>query len=206
MANCCYYDLRAYGKTETVNKCMEFIKSHSPEYEVHDEKLSEDGKTRDVYAHGWCKWSATCAWNLDKFTNQLYLKGVKNVKTNRPREFADKFMQEIAQQIIEESAKNESLLDIKDDISIELYTEEEGMGFAEHYILVNGEIKLDDTRHYEEIYDDEEEFIGHSGGFKVYDFDFDVNKQIPEYDGKPEQYKIEDDKIIKLDDASKDSD
>ena len=186
MANCCYYDLRAYGKTETVDKAMEFIKSHSPEYEVHDEKLSEDGKTRDVYAHGWCKWSATAAWNLDKYAPFDELFG----------EDIDALLKEI----IDERKTLPSLLEIKDDISIELYTEEDGMGFAEHYIIVNGEIKLDDTRHYEEVYDDEEEFIGHSGGFKVYDFDFDVNKQIPEYDGKPEQYNVVDGKIIKSDD------
>lgn len=186
MANCCYYDLRAYGKTETVDKAMEFIKSHSPEYEVHDEKLSEDGKTRDVYAHGWCKWSATSAWNLDKYAPFDELFG----------EDIDVLLKEI----LDERKALPSLLEIKDDISIELYTEEDGMGFAEHYIIVNGEIKLDDTRHYEEIYDDDEEFIGHSGGFKVYDFDFDVNKQIPEYDGTPEQYNVVDGKIIKSDD------
>jgi hypothetical protein len=179
MANCCYYDLRAYGKTKTVDKAMEFIKSHSPEYEVHDEKLSEDGKTRDVYAHGWCKWSATCAWNLDKYAPFDELFG----------EDIDPLLKEL----VDERKASPSLLEIKDDISIELYTEECDMGFAEHYIIVNGEIKLDDTRHYEEIYDDEtDDFIGHRGGFKLYDFDFKVDKQIPEYNDEVDHHRIMD--------------
>lgn len=191
MANCCYYDLRAYGKTESVDSALNFIKDHSPEVEIRDEGISNNGETKDVYAHGWCKWSATCAWNLDKYDpfNGLF-GGITN---------------SLLKEIADEHKISPSLLDIKDDVSIEIYTEECDMGFAEHYILVNGEIKLDDTRHYEEIYDDDIDFIGRRGGFKLYDFDFKVDKQIPEYDDEAEHHRIMDDKI-KLDDVSKDAD
>lgn len=181
MANNCVYDIRLFGKPESVDEAIKFVKDRSLETEIHDESISDEGKTKDVYIHGCCKWSAKASWRLDKHKMKEYHEELSEALADcKPEDITQ--TDKLALKSSKTLSECESLLDIKDNIFIELYTEddEDYVSNAEHYIITDGNVKLDDTRlQHVEFNENEEEYK--VGGFKVYTFDFDVNKNIPEH-------------------------
>ena len=165
MAIRCYYYARVYGCAESVKKVLDFIIGHSYETEIYDTTKS-DNKI-NTYVRGSCKSSVVFAWNLEKYISILL----------------DRYLKEWINTVDDTNSTPDSLIGIKDDISIEIYTKECDMGFAEHYIIINGDIKLNDVREYHEECSDTGDYIIYKGGFKVHDFDFDANKDVPSYDG-----------------------
>ena len=183
MANNCFYDMRVAGKKETVESVIEFVKNHSYDgCDVYDENESSTEYEKDVFINGDVKWSVMTAWNTDKYYDQSRTSfAITTSKGEKVAGVTDTELQERIMRAEEERRKGPSILDFKDDINIEIYSEESGMGFAEHFIIKNGEIVVDDTRHFSEIYNEENDTIIRKGGYAVYDFDFNPDKEIPTY-------------------------
>lgn len=183
MANNCFYDMRVAGKKETVESVIEFVKNHSYDgCDVYDENEPSAEYEKDVFINGDVKWSVMTAWNTDKYYK--YPRSEFAISTSKGDKVAgvtDTELQERIMRADEERRKGPSILDFKDGVSIEIFSEESGMGFAEHFIIKNGEIVVDDTRHFSEIYNEEDDTITQKGGYAEYDFDFNPDKEIPTY-------------------------
>jgi hypothetical protein len=186
MANNCFFSMRASGTTEAVDRVIDFLNTHhydGCDIEDANDMYSADGYEKTITAYGDVKWAVLTAWNMHKYNND-----------------PDYMAPDDAPEPIKTTLKNlekrriegESILDIK-DVNIEVYSEECGMGFAEHYIAKDGKLVLDDTRTYTEEFhefgDDEAcgEHTIYNGGYAEQILDFDETKEIPAYDHYIEQ-------------------
>lgn len=191
MANCCYYNMRVFGKPKTVIAVYNFINDHSPECEIYDstpgdvnlESVDEELTELDLYLNGWAKWSCMSAWNMDKYRYDQFITDTITRKAAEgvPLDEHEKFAMERIKAMKKEKLESPSLLDFKDNVSIEIFSEEAGMGFAEHYILINGGFRIDDCRNFYEHYDEENDKVILNGGYMDYDFNFDILKKVREY-------------------------
>jgi hypothetical protein len=102
------------------------------------------------------------------------------VKDDTRDEIFDKVLQNLEKNRIE----NPSLLDIKGDYILEVFSEEPGNSFQEHYIVKNGELVIDDCRDYREEWDEEHNISYLYGGYRDWKLDFDKDKDIPEWEGE----------------------
>lgn len=171
----CKYNMRVAGKTEVVDAVIAYVKSHSySNFRIYDEFFSTTVENqsayekKDVYITGDVKQSVLGAWNMHKYNSCVIPDGasesIKNYIKNSEKSRLEK----------------DSILDIK-GVDIEIYSVhvdecemEPENGFAEHYILKDGKIVLDDIRTYSEhtIY---------NGGYAECLLDFDETKEIPTY-------------------------
>lgn len=143
MPNYCGYDMKVIGVKEKVE---EFIKVLKADYSysnnnfsfdrhmfrvfdaaVYDEEINDDNYI--AYINGNCAWSvATCM-----FENGYY----KDVKERFPDIFR-------GTTVVDESKKLQ--------LKIEIFSEECGMCFQEHYLIDNGNIKIDESVDWQEYY------------------------------------------------------
>lgn len=185
MANCCSYKACVKGKPDIVDKVVKYIADHSydgdPEIEVdypYDEELGV--RIKIVTLNGVCKWSVFTAFNLEKYSPLYTI-----YETEKYDDPDTKWMIDTANEIHKQHVESPSILDIRgdndDDYTIEIFSEESGMGFAEHYILSAGKIILDECRDFYEVFDEKTETTMLTGGFIYLDFTFDPTHVIPEY-------------------------
>lgn len=183
MANNCFFNARLIGKGDVVDKVSEWIKNHtydSCEFvesagpPISDKILTDFEHDTDICIYGDVKWSVLSAWNLDK----------KNPKSPYNIDSAtSEIMKKTLQNLENKRVHGESLLDFTEGYMIEIYSEESGMGFQEHYIIKNGEVLVDDCRHWSEGYNEDTDESYPVGGFKEFISDFNPDKIIPEWDG-----------------------
>ena len=184
MANNCTYEMRIAGKKETVEKIYEFAKEHSYTFcEIFmelDPNIEEESEYEaDMRICGDVKWSIVAAWNMDKY---------------KPR---DKYIEEalkdpgtpvniktLYSNMEEERIHGPSILDVKGEYIFEIFSEEAGNSFQEHYIVKNGELLVDDAREYLEYWIEEDETETLNGGYSEWKLDFDINKEIPPWDNE----------------------
>ena len=150
MPNYCYYQMKVVGKKENVE---EFIKVMQADYDYSEMKFSFDrhmgGRVFEAYVDefkeiekgnyaalisGDCAWSVVCCMFDGALTyhNDLKTRHPENCKsTTIPIE-------------------SENL-----DLDIEIFSEESGMCFQEHYLVRKGVIEIDDCVDYNEYYVEE---------------------------------------------------
>lgn len=152
MPNYCSYSMCVKGKKENVE---EFIKVIEADYNYHTMEFSYDRHlfrvfeayyneveemadgTWQVIIDGNCAWSVgSCMF--DSHSSSYY----NTIKSDYPDEFRGTTVP------IESERLN---------LSIEIYSEECGMGFQEHYVVVNGDVICEECVDYYEYWLDEYE-------------------------------------------------
>lgn len=159
-----YFNARIAGNTNEVDKAFDFIKTHSLDVMIYDENTSSEYE-KDISVEGACEHSVCVAWNVDKYASTTKVS-------------ASEGLQQIVDEINEESAEADSIMDIKGNVSIEVFAEENDVGFQEHYLIKNNTLLINDEREYSE--DDTPEGTRQVGGYATWDLDFNENKVIPE--------------------------
>ena len=187
MANSCFFNARIAGKKEDVDKVFDFIKEHACSAEVYDTE-EESEYEEDFYISGEVKWSLSGAWNFDKLKDIEQIKkemAEANRKAGLPEDNSSPYIK-----MLEYHKTIPSIFDIKGEYNIEAYSEETGNEFQEHIIIKNGDLILDDSRSWHEKFDIDSEISTSFGGYKTWDYDFVVDKQIDEWNGESEDFFI----------------
>ena len=135
MPNYCNYEMKILGSKKSIQRviaCLEadynYIEgkpSHKHFFRVfdvfYDEPTKVEKDTYEIFISGDCAWSVYCCMCSG---NHTYYKSCKE-------EHPEIFM-------------GTTLLEQSRDCEIEVFSEEEGMAFSEHYIFKNGEMLVDD--------------------------------------------------------------
>lgn len=138
MANDCYYEMKIKGSENSILRVLACLTTGYA-YNEHKKPLHKhffrifdadtDGKMEDngdgtftAFIYGYCAWSV---WSCMCSGNSTYYDSVK-------RSYPNIFM-------------GTTLLEQSKDCEIEVFSEEEGMGFSEHYIFKNGECLCETT-------------------------------------------------------------
>lgn len=176
MANECEYSACVRGEPKVVDELVAWMEDHTREL-ISKDVLSDTETEKTVNLDGYCRWSVWSAWNIEKYSDVKVT--YEASATDDPKTVK---MIELANKIHKQQLEDESILDIKGNYELEVYSSECGMGFAEHYIFKDGKILLDNCRDYSEFYDEEKDTVTLNGGFAYYTFKFDPTLDIPRYD------------------------
>lgn len=137
MPNYCEYQMRIKGSQKAINRvvaCLQTDYDYSigkpahkhffRVFDCYDEDGFEDNKdgTFTKFVWGFCAWSVS----------SCMLKGQYSYYDECKEDYGKNFMGTT----LDEQSK---------DCTIEVFSEEPGMGFSEHYIFQNGICELDDT-------------------------------------------------------------
>lgn len=137
MPNYCNYEMKIKGSKDAIKRVLECLKADynytigKPEhkhffrvFDVYDDEEMEDNGdgTFTQFVYGDCAWSVYCCMCSGDHTYY------NSLKESHP----DIFM-------------GTDLVEQSQDCEIEVFSEEEGMEFSEHYIFKNGECLCDDT-------------------------------------------------------------
>jgi len=138
MPNYCDYEMKIKGSKEAIERVLACLKANynygegKPEhkhffrvfgaYESDEMEKNDDG-TYTLFVYGDCAWSVSSCMLDGAFSYYELLK----------KDYPDIFMGTT----LEEQSK---------DCEIEVFSEEPGMCFSEHYIFKNGECICDDTQ------------------------------------------------------------
>lgn len=162
MANYCYFNLKAKGKKKDIEKLYEVLSNHynyvdgvNIEKTVHlsrifdcgmldDEILEEDGMYNCTF-EGNCAWSVICCMFSGDHT------------------YYDDYKERFKENCM---ATTIPMLSKELDLDIEIFSEEPGCGFMEHFLVRKGEIEIEDCVDYEETYDEETDEYGSEGGLE----------------------------------------
>lgn len=157
MPNYCNYQLKAKGDKKNLEKLHKIMNA---DYDYNKEEVycSEDAhmfrifeatliESKDDYIiiDGHCAWSVMACMFNDKYTYY------RNMKT--------KYKDECKATTIDKLSKELKL-------DIEIFSEESGCGFMEHFLIKQGEIIIDDCVDYCENYDTETEESHPEGGLE----------------------------------------
>lgn len=162
MANICSFSMQVKGTRENIEKFFEAMTQAKDVWmgrgsEADIEYEDEDGRAQ---IDGWCKWSIQSAL----IDNALSMR--KQQMTGEGYWYWGDEIQNVKEFItLFEACK-------KYNVNMEVYSEEPGCCFSEHYKYENGKI-LDECVDYEEHYDDDGNFIGAVGGYKDWYFDLE---------------------------------
>ena len=135
MPNYCNYEIKVKGSKNAINNLLECLKAHydytegKPThkhffrvFEVIEGDYYKEGKDYVMYILGYCAWSVHSAM-VSKASESYYT----YLKKEHPQEF-------MGTTLLEESKNCE----------IEVFSEEIGCEFSEHYIFKNGKCLLDE--------------------------------------------------------------
>lgn len=163
MANYCYYEMKVVGKENNVKELVKYLEANY-EYKGNELVMCEADKHffRVFYAEVIDEYGADkgyinlisgdCAWS----TFSCMLKGEHS--------YYDIFKNR-------KGFKGTNLVDASRDLSldIEVFSEEPGCGFMEHYLIKQGVMDIDECENYEETYNEEIDEYEKKGGF-TWDF------------------------------------
>ena len=186
MPNYCSYEMKVQGKPENVEEFKNILKAdydyneQIPEHKhfsrVFDvtmyEDITENG-VRSVEFYGSCAWS------------------VYSCMMDGEHTYYEDFKKEYGNSCMATTLEIESK---RLGLAIQVYSEEAGMGFQEHYVCINGETIVDDCVDWEENYIDDEETLEeynkeHGTSYTMADVE-DNDYSFPE--GGYEEWKFED--------------
>ena len=135
MPNYCYYQMKVVGSKKSIQNVIDTLKADydymagKPEhkhlfrvFEANESEIQRVGNKYCVYITGECAWSVY----------SCMLSGVHTYYNDIKFRHLDIFM-------------GTTLAELSKDCKIEVFSEEEGMEFSEHYIFENGECLTDDT-------------------------------------------------------------
>jgi hypothetical protein len=178
MANWCYYEAKVRGNENTVDALCNWIKENSLEYDEAESESTDKGL--EVLIIGHVKWSVQGAWNMEKKHPENYILELQ--PNDKIDDAKCKEMNERMRASALARADEPSLIDYDDDVEIEIFSQEPANGFAEHFIVKNGEVILSDSREYYEEFDEETDQTKYTGGYYGYDFTFDKDQEIATWD------------------------
>ena len=136
MPNYCNYEMKIVGSKDAIERVLGCLKAdydytlEKPEHKhffrvfnvYEDEEMEDNGDgTFTQFVYGGCAWSVYCCMCSGGHT--YYNDGKKSLGEN--------FM-------------GTNLVEQSHDCEIEVFSEEEGIAFSEHYIFKNGECLCDD--------------------------------------------------------------
>ena len=168
MPNYCDYDMKIRGSKRAIQRVINCLKadysyyegkpSHKHFFRVFEANVSEYTPVRKIsenvyeaYILGYCAWSV---WSCMCSGGSTYYSSVK-------KDYPDIFM-------------GTTLAEQSRDCEIEVFSEEGGIGFSEHYIFKHGECLCDDTCDIETAGYDEEGNITTDLDWDTYDGDYTV--------------------------------
>ena len=152
MANDCNYEMKIKGSKETIQRVIDCLKANYNYYEgkpahkhffrvfecVDEDEYEIYGDNGDgtftAFVWGYCAWSV---WSCMMKGEHTYY---DDVKRNHPDTFMGTCLEEQSQ-----------------DCEIEVFSEEPGMGFSEHYYFKNGVCLIDTSVEMREEWDEEYE-------------------------------------------------
>lgn len=154
MPNDCTFEMRAAGTPEAIDEFMARLLDydHRPHFwrvfeaiKLNCVQNPDDGRAHATI-YGYCAWSVHSCMNKGFGT------------------YADEFHDK-------DPTATTSLRDTSHDLNleIEVYSQEPGIGFAEHYHYNNGEVIVEEERDYCEYYYDESEY----DSFEDFKYEFD---------------------------------
>lgn len=146
MANDCYYEMMIQGNRRDCEQWIKRMESYDEPnhfYRIHSSDIYEEGGNDDDY---YIKVSGDCAWSLESCC-----------RTSGYSDGIDLF------------AVNTKELNLR----MEAYSQEEGIGFQEHYIYDKGECIADECEDWTSIFYDETEYSSFE--------EFKTENNIPEY-------------------------
>ena len=162
MANLCDFSMMVTGNKENIDLFYNMMNQNGTtwmgrgaEAEIVDvEEI--DGKCRTEIS-GWCKWSVNASMVLDAISMRT-----------EPEIWSghgyDKNGNKLRLVTLFEACKEL-------DLDMEVYSEEPGCGFQEHYLFKDGNLEVSECVRYTEEYDEEkDEYVPH-GGFGDWDFE-----------------------------------
>ncbi len=151
MANDCYFEMMVQGKRSDCEKWMKKMESYDEPnhfYRIFSSDVYEEGGDDDNY---YIKVCGDCAWSLETCCRTSgYSNGV------------DLF------------AVNTKELNLR----MEAYSQEEGIGFQEHYIYDNGKCITDECEDWTSLYYDNSEY----SSFEEFKSEYDIPEYVTEAD------------------------
>lgn len=152
MPNYCNYGMRIVGKKENVEELIKYMKADYDytdsknycsekhhlfrvfECDVNEDSINEEDGIYSCEAYGSCAWSIhSCMFDGE---HTYYKRNIEEYGYN-------------SRAITIQQASKEL------NLEIEIFSEEGGCGFMEHYIIKNGEILVNDCVEYSEEEDEE---------------------------------------------------
>ena len=152
MPNICLYEMKAVGKKENVDKLVEIMNNdynatHMWRIFSADTNIISEPTDNpySIIIYGDCAWSVYSCMFDGPHTYQ-------NANKNHDKNGTD---------II--TLSKELQLDI------EIFSEESGMCFAEHYMIIKGNLEIDESTDFIEYYDEETDTYTTQGGYRFSD-------------------------------------
>jgi hypothetical protein len=162
MANICSFSMVVVGKKENIDLFMDMMNQRGTTWMGRGAEASIDnieeykGKHRAELS-GWCKWAVEAAM----VSNAISMR-------REPERWSghgyDRDGNKLRFVTLYEACKEL-------DLDMEVYSEEPGCEFQEHYLFVDGELEVSETEHYEEEYNEETGDYESIGGFGDWDFE-----------------------------------
>lgn len=161
MANLCSFSMVVVGKSEeNINTFMEWMNQEAntwmgrgAEADIYD--IEEDDGTFRAEINGCCKWSIQSSL----IDNAISMRTEPNRWSFGTEENVNlRFV------TLYEACKEL-------DLNMEVYSEEPGCEFQEHYLFIDGELELDECVDYHEEFNEETEEYEGIGGFASWDFE-----------------------------------
>ena len=174
MPNYCNYGMVIKGKKEDREKLVDYLKS--------DYNYERDPKT-DTYILKRCEADKHFSRVFEVFPceeddERTYVSGdcawsVKSCMLTGPFTYYDKFKDAINSKCTNMLEATKEL-----DLVVEIYSQEPGCCFMEHYIINKGELQVDECVEWNELYDEEGEPIYDDNGEQLseggFDWDFTI--------------------------------
>ena len=163
MANLCSFMMVVVGNTEeNINLFLDMMNQNGKTWMGRGAEASidniehEDGKYRAEIS-GWCKWSVEAAMVDNAISMREHPeKWSGHGKDDDGNELRFITLYEACEEL---------------NLDMEVYSEEPGCEFQEHYLFRDGILELEETEHYEEVYNEETEDYEGIGGFGDWDFE-----------------------------------
>lgn len=152
MPNYCFYEMRVKGDKENCEELLSILKGEHKRYfyrVMRDEVVFREWEAGEMWISGFCAWSVDGTFcSKEQYCDYDFPSTT----------------------LLEES--------ILLNLDIEIYSDEAGIGFAEHYHFLSGEVLADELVDYEEYYWDTDEYptleefnAAHNTHFTMKDFE-----------------------------------
>lgn len=150
MPNLCDYGMRVVGKRDNIEEFIKVINGHYDyatkefSYDRHlfrvfdacTEEIEELGDgSYGVNIYGYCAWSVYCCM-FETSSTSYY----QSLQERYPNDFRGTSVPIESKRL---------------DLDIEIFSEESGMGFMEHYLVRKGDVEIEDCIDYRECYVEE---------------------------------------------------
>lgn len=163
MANLCSFNMVVIGnKKENIDLFHNMMNQNGTTWmgrgaEVSIDNIDEEEGRYRAELSGWCKWSVEAAM----VSNAISMRTHPEIWSGHGK---DEHGNDLRFITLYEACKEL-------DLDMEVYSEEPGCEFQEHYLFKDGNLEVSECVHYTEEYDEEEgEYIPH-GGFGDWDFE-----------------------------------